>query len=134
MSGGSFEYMYIKDVEDLINRNDLLERMRDALIEFGAEDAARETEEFRLFLRQIEARTDVYMKRLGPVWHAVEWKVSCDWGMDQLLQKIHEYRGSPPCEHDWDEWKWPNTPHQRRYCKRCGKVEKREKPDDQEEV
>jgi len=71
MSGGSFEYLYIKDVDELINRNDLFVHMRNALIEIGAKDVARETEEFRLFLRQIETRAEVYMERLGPVWHVV---------------------------------------------------------------
>ena len=132
MSGGSFEYLYTMEVDDLLNRNDLIVRMRDTLIEMGAEDVARETEEFRLFLRQIENRAKIYMDRLGPVWHAVEWKVSCDYGMDQVLQAIHKYRGEPPCVHDWDEWKWPNSPHQRRHCKRCGKVEKRVRSDGEE--
>lgn len=40
MSGGSFNYLCYKEVDDFVNSQDDLERMRDALIQYGYEDIA----------------------------------------------------------------------------------------------
>lgn len=43
MSGGSFNYLCYREVDDLINSQDDLESMRNALIKYGYEDIAKDT-------------------------------------------------------------------------------------------
>lgn len=95
MSGGSFNYLCRCEPEDLVSRLADMNDMAAALTDLGFDDAAGETEELvrmiRHFLRQSEAR----MPHLLPVWKAVEWKRSGDWGAEQLEETISTYRGQP---------------------------------------
>ncbi len=58
----------------------------------SAQDAARETEELLVMLRQWEVRATVRLERLREVWKAVEWWRSCDYGEDQVKQALEEWR------------------------------------------
>lgn len=96
MSGGAYEYLCFKDVEDLFQYTyrQMLRQMADRLIELGyAEDAARETEELICIIEQAFVRIDVRRERLHKVWHAVEWWASGDWGEDEVKGVLAEYRG-----------------------------------------
>lgn len=95
MSGGSYNYLCDADIEDLLNGKQVdLDEMSARLVGLGyAEDAARETEELILMLRQFKVRADVRLRRLRDVWHAVEWWDSCDYSEDQVRQALAKYRG-----------------------------------------
>jgi len=93
MSGGSYDYLYCKDVDSLLNSVPTVQEMADRLAGLGyAEDAARETEELLLTLRQFENRINSMQARLSCVWRAVEWWDSCDSGEDCVKDALQEYR------------------------------------------
>lgn len=97
MSGGSYDYLFIKDPEDLLSMQDTVQSMSDRLAGLGyAPDAAQETQELLLTLRQFENRIHAITKRLSPVWRAVEWWDSGDSGEDGLVRALAEYRGEKP--------------------------------------
>lgn len=95
MSGGSFNYLcHTWDLNDLMDKRGDLEEMASELAGLGyAQDAARETEELLVMLRQWEVRASVRLERLREVWKAVEWWRSCDYSEDQVREALAEYRG-----------------------------------------
>jgi hypothetical protein len=97
MSGGSYEYLYSKDVEEIMTEWDArenLERMVNRLAGLGyASDAAQESMKVLLDIRAFEVRMAVMLMRLSPVWKAVEWWDSNDWGEDSVKNTLAKYRG-----------------------------------------
>lgn len=94
MSGGSYDYIAYKDPDDLFDHERMIEHMADRLAGLGyAEDAARETHELLLLLRQARIRLKTRHDRLSPVWHAVEWWDSQDSGERAVIDALAEYRG-----------------------------------------
>lgn len=95
MSGGSFNYLcHTWDLPELVTKQGDLADMAQALAALGyAKDAARETEELLVILRQWEVQAGVRLDRLREVWKAMEWWRSCDWGEDQFKGALAEYRG-----------------------------------------
>jgi hypothetical protein len=94
VSGGSYNYLYIREPEDLAVNTEDLERMIDRLAGLGyAEDAAKETQELLLIVRQFRVRVSTIADRLSPVWRAQEWWDSNDWGEDDLKEALKKYRG-----------------------------------------
>lgn len=95
MSGGSYNYLGAVCVDDLAERlakEADLRDMADRLAELGyAKDAALETEELLLMLRQWKVRAEARVRRLSAVWHAVE--CSCDWSEDKVREALAAYRG-----------------------------------------
>lgn len=95
MSGGSYNYLCtVQDLEDLQAHRYGLEEMASRLAGLGyAQDAARETEELLLLLRQWEVRATARLERLTEVWRAVEWWDSNDWGEERVSEALAKYRG-----------------------------------------
>lgn len=100
MSGGSFNYLcHTWDLGDIVEKRGDLEEMSQALAALGyAQDAARETEELLVILRQWEVQASVRLERLREVWKAVEWWRSCDYSEDQVREALTAYRGEPAKE------------------------------------
>jgi hypothetical protein len=96
VSGGSYNYLgsiCYDDLGDLLNKRTELREMADRLAGLGyAEDAARETEELLVMLRQWQVRAEVRVRRLLDVWHAVEWWDSSDWSEEQVCKALAAYR------------------------------------------
>jgi hypothetical protein len=94
VSGGSYEYICFADeIDRLLNKRDQVERMADRLAALGyAKDAAKETWDFLLWLRMVEAQFEARHERLSEVWRAVEWWDSGDSGEDGLQAALEEYR------------------------------------------
>jgi hypothetical protein len=95
VSGGSFNYLcHTWDLDDLVGKQMDLEAMAQALAALGyAKDAARETEELLVLLRQWEVQATVRVERLREVWKAMEWWQSCDYSEDTFKEALAEYRG-----------------------------------------
>lgn len=95
MSGGSYDYLcYVNELNDLMDKAGPLEQMADRLAGLGyAEDAARETQELLVQLRQWQVRAQVRMRRLSPVWKAVEWWDSADSSEGAVREALAAYRG-----------------------------------------
>lgn len=98
MSGGSFNYLcHTWDFDALASKQGDLEAMSRALAELGyAKDAARETEELLVMLRQWENQAIVRVERLREVWKAVEWWRSSDYSEDDVKEALAEYRAVQP--------------------------------------
>lgn len=94
MSGGSYNYLCYQDADALLNRDGDLQEMADRLAGLGyANDAAKETQSLLLEIRRCKNRIQSVAERLEPVWHAIEWWDSNDWGEDQVKAAIAKYRG-----------------------------------------
>lgn len=101
MSGGRYDYLcYQRDLDDLISREQTLRAMADRLAALGyAEDAAKETEELLVLIRQWKVRAEVRAKRLAGVWKAVEWFDSGDGrGEIDVHEALVKYRGDSKAE------------------------------------
>lgn len=94
MSGGSYNYLCYKDGFELGDHEGDLQAMADRLAGLGyAKDAAKETQELLLELRQYQNRIQTRIDRLKGVWHGVEWWDSCDSGEDGVKAELAKYRG-----------------------------------------
>ena len=95
MSGGSYNYLCHKDVSDLSNSQEDIQQMVDRLAGLGyAEDAARESEELLLTIRQYQTRINAMRSRLMWVWRSVEWWDSGNTSEEGVIQALSEYRGA----------------------------------------
>lgn len=96
MSGGSYEYVCFAGADELLQKTGEIQRMADRLAGLGyATDAARETQELLLTIRQYENRINAMQGRLSGVWRAVEWWDSGDTGEERLHDALAEYRKVP---------------------------------------
>lgn len=96
MSGGSFNYLYACDSEELAERLADLERMADALGEYPDGHAASvDTHELIAIMRTAFRRVEARRRRLAEIWHAVEWHHSCDYGPDQVAEALRTYYEGP---------------------------------------
>lgn len=93
MSGGSYNYLCYKDPDSIMNEIGELEKMRDKLIELDYLDAAKETESIILVIKSFFVQMESRIERLSGVWKAVEWMDSGDWGVEEVLKEINDYRG-----------------------------------------
>lgn len=94
MSGGSYNYLAEHQPGELEARRGDIEAMRGRLAELaeqrvpGAARAARLTRYVLIHLDLAEQRA----QELTDVWHAVEWRDSCDWGDDTMRQAFTEWQ------------------------------------------
>ncbi len=94
MSGGSWNYLYSKDIDDLMQGGDieLLEEMADYLNQNGYEDVAKDTRRLVEYIKSAKIRVETLFEMLSPVFKAVEWYCSADLGRDRVDKAIEEYR------------------------------------------
>ncbi len=92
MSGGSYNYLCYKEINDLIYDKSDLRNMVDRLIELGYKDVAKETESLILTIDSFEVRASARIDRLKDVWHSVEWYDSGDSGKESIEKSVNEYR------------------------------------------
>lgn len=90
MSGGSFDYLYSKSLEEAVCSSHFKE-MCDYLREHGGDDAAAELQVLLDAIEAFRARWEALAKPLG-VLQAAEWVRSCDWGPDDLQDALIEWR------------------------------------------
>lgn len=92
MSGGSFNYLCYKQIEDLFTNVDDLEDMQKALIKYGYEDIAEDTQRLIEYIKSAKCTIGVLKDMLQPVFHAVEWYESADYGKETMIEVLEEYR------------------------------------------
>lgn len=92
MSGGAFDYLCYKDTEDLFNHTSDLEDMRESLIKYGYEDIAKDTQRLIEYIKSAKCTIGTLKDILYPVFHAVEWYESGDWGKDGMIEVLEKYR------------------------------------------
>lgn len=92
MSGGSFNYLYCKDIDELMNSTSDLEEMRERLISYGYDDIAKDTQKLIEYIKSANCVIGTLKEMLEPVFHAVEWYVSADWGEEGMIEVLEKYR------------------------------------------
>ena len=94
MSGGSWSHLYSREFDELIQSEniDLLEDMADYLNQNGYEDVAKDTRRLVEYIKSAKIRVETLFEMLSPVFKAVEWYCSGDWGKDRVGKVIEEYR------------------------------------------
>ena len=94
MSGGSWNYLFCKDIDELMNGSstELLQDMVDRLNSAGFKDAAKDTQRLVEYIKSASIRIETLFETLSPVFKAVEWFDSGDWGEETLNNEILKYR------------------------------------------
>lgn len=95
MSGGSLNYLYIKEDEHLFETQtvDDLETAAAVLVSKGYMDIAKDVLRLAEYIKSANIRVSVLHEQLSDVLHAVEWRLSCDYGDDNLRKHLDAYRG-----------------------------------------
>ena len=96
MSGGSWDYLYCKDVDELMNGSaiELLQDMSDRLVALGYTDVAEDTQRLTEYIKSANIRIETLFEMLSPVFKAVEWFDSGDYGKETLNNEVLKYRKS----------------------------------------
>lgn len=96
MSGGSWNYLFCKDIDELMNGSstELLQDMVDRLNSAGFKDVAQDTQRLVEYIKSARIRIETLFEALGPVFKAVEWFDSADWGEEALNNEVLKYRKS----------------------------------------
>lgn len=95
MSGGSYNYICYADGGDIGSKLGDVEAMAARLEGINPDGhAAADTRE----VLAIAAALEFAVGRLSKVWHAVEWRDSCDWGEDQMREVLDEYEAQRAVE------------------------------------
>lgn len=94
MSGGSYDYLFTKEPDDLFAYSGELERMAERLsgLDYAA-DAAADAYDLLAILRTQTVRVEAAQRRLAGVFQAIEWWDSGDSGEDHVREALAEYRG-----------------------------------------
>jgi len=93
MSGGSLNYLYSKETADeIIAHIDDMEIAEAELIKRGYYDIAKDVRRLIEYCKSAEIRIGVLMHNLKDVFHAIEWRISADYGEDALIEELNEYR------------------------------------------
>lgn len=92
MSGGSFNYLFLKDPSELLDKEDDIDSMADILEEEGFYIEANYTrdilKEIQDFKESIEKKKD----SVSEVWKAMEWKRSGDSGIKDVIKAANKFR------------------------------------------
>lgn len=95
MSGGSFNYLCHRDIEEMLTwSDDDLDGMIDELRHRGYDKAADDSEAFKqriTELRNTIAQMECEIASLRDVWRAVEWRCSSDIGDAELEREVQRY-------------------------------------------
>ena len=92
MSGGSFNYLCHKELDDFFQNTEELQSMADSLSEAGAQDASVLTNSIVYQVNKTRAIVEPMMSDLYEVWHAMEWWRSGDYGDETFKEKLKEWR------------------------------------------
>lgn len=92
MSGGSLNYLCYKEPEELFHYISEMEEVEQVLIGQGAEDIAKDVRRLIEYVKSAEIRIGVLSGQLNDIFHAVEWRLSADYGDETLKKHIEQYR------------------------------------------
>jgi hypothetical protein len=94
MSGGSYNYLFCKEVPDLFSASSLqdMEQIEAALLSCGYKDIAKDVRRLIEYINSAENRISVLHEQLSGVFKAIEWHDSGDWGKDSLHKALDAYR------------------------------------------
>lgn len=91
MSGGSWNYMYSKEVDDILNMGSDLEEMKNRLEKEGALLVANDIESLLSVIDVIQSHkddADEILSRIRMVMKSLEWWDSSDWGKEKFDREV----------------------------------------------
>lgn len=94
MSGGSWSYLYSKELSELLDHEDLIEAIGRRISEVETNDAvspASDTFKLLEIISDFKIEMEKLLEKLRPVWKAVEWVDSFDSGPDALDEALKKY-------------------------------------------
>lgn len=92
MSGGSYNYLYCKDTEEMFSRAVDIEDMAETLEKLNYLDVARDMRRLSEYIRSACNRVEVLSEQLKPIMRAVEYYEDCDISVEGLNKEIEKYR------------------------------------------
>lgn len=92
MSGGSLNYLCYREGADLFDHIDEMERVEAELLRRGYKDIAKDVRRLIEYIQSAENRIGVLNDQLQDVFKAVEWRISADYGDDDLVKHLEQYR------------------------------------------
>lgn len=94
MSGGSFNYIYCRELDDLFSYDSIgdLEGIAENLYEYNYHAEAKDVRRLIEYILSARNRVEVLHEQLAPVLKAVEWRQSCDFGDADLAKWVEKYR------------------------------------------
>lgn len=92
MSGGSLNYLCYKEAAELFEHVREMEEVEEFLIERNYQDIAADVRRLIEYVKSAENRIKVLAEQLNDVFHAVEWRLSADYGDDTVKKHLEKYR------------------------------------------
>ena len=94
MSGGSYDYLYCKDCDELFAYSNIrtLEEMESRFLDLGYEDVAKDFRRLIEYIKSANNRVEVLGGQLNEMMHDIEWYDSGDIGADTLAESVEKYR------------------------------------------
>lgn len=92
MSGGSYDYLYCKEDEELFKEVANIEDMSELARRLGYEDVALDLTRLAEYIKSAKIRVSVLHNQLRGVMHDLEWYEDHDIGEDTLKERIEAYR------------------------------------------
>lgn len=94
MSGGSLGYLYNREPHELFEATQV-QHMEEAAAEAynaGYKDIAMDIYRLVEYVNSANIRVAVLAEQLEEVFHAIEWRLSADYGDDDLRKALEAYR------------------------------------------
>lgn len=96
MAAGSFGYLYtvygLNGLDGIISHSEEIKEMATSLLEMGYDDIASDTESALELATVMDDILRLVIGRLEPVWEAVEFNHSGDWGRERVEEIVEKYR------------------------------------------
>lgn len=92
MSGGSLNYLYSKEPEELLDSVKDLEAVEFVLRALDADDIALDVRHMIDYLELTYTEISALSEKFKNIFHAVEWFESADYGRDDVDKAIKKYR------------------------------------------
>ena len=92
MSGGSFDYLFCKEVPEIMTHVSDIEDMSEICLRLGYVDVAKDLTRLAEYSKSAWNRIEVLHGQLAKVMRAVEWYESADIGANDLKIAIEKYR------------------------------------------
>lgn len=92
MSGGSFDYLYTREADNITNYQETIRSMASALDALGYKEAAAKTVEIGDVVREFELFFDGIPDEFLRIWRAVEWYSSGDSVEDSIRQADEKWK------------------------------------------
>lgn len=92
MSGGSLNYLYCKDPDELYDHLYDLERAEKYLLSEGYSDVAKDVRRLIEYVITSRNRIEILQENLKDIFKSIEWYQSRDSGKDSVERAIETYR------------------------------------------